>query len=61
MDSDDLEPKRPNLATPLNLEELSVDALGEYIGALKVEIERVENEIEKKKAAHSVADAFFKS
>ena len=60
MDSDDLEPKRPTLGAPLNMDEQSIEALGEYIDALKAEITRTEQAIEKKKAALGAADAFFK-
>lgn len=61
MDSDDLEPKRPNLNAPMNMDEQSIEALGEYIVSLKAEILRTEAAIEKKKSAKGAADAFFKS
>lgn len=43
-----------------NLDNLSVDELEEYIQEMKVEIERVQVDIEKKKASANAADAFFK-
>ena len=61
MDTDDLEPQRPNLAAAKNLEEMSVEALGEYILELEGEIARVKSAIEVKKAARGAADSFFKS
>jgi len=61
MDTDDLEPKRPDLSAVKNLESLSIEALGEYIAELEAEIQRVRNAIEVKQAARGAADAFFKS
>ncbi|MTI11468.1 DUF1192 domain-containing protein [Curvivirga aplysinae] len=61
MDTDDLEPLRPNLATPLDLEEMSIEALGDYIDALNAEIKRVEEAILKKQGAQGAAEALFKS
>lgn len=60
MDTDDLEPMKatPNLK---DLDELSVDAIGEYIDALKVEIKRAEAAIQAKQSARVGADAFFKT
>jgi len=60
MDLDDLQPpkKKPE---PKNLEELSIEALGEYIAELEAEIERVREAIRGKEAARQGADAFFKS
>lgn len=60
MDADDLDPQKtkPKLK---DLDELSVDAIGEYIDALKAEIERAEGAIKAKKSARSGADAFFKT
>ena len=59
MDADDLEPK--NVAPKLkNLEELSIEALGEYIVELEGEVERVRGEIALKQAAQASADDVFK-
>ena len=60
MDTDDLEPITPK-AGPKDLDEMSIEALGEYIGQLKAEIARAEAAIETKQAARAGADAFFKS
>ena len=60
MDSDDLEPIPPK-AGQKDLDEMSIEAIGAYIDALKAEISRAEAAIESKKAARAGADAFFKS
>lgn len=59
MDIDDLEPKskKPEIK---NLEVMSIEALGEYIEELELEIERVTAEIELKKAAREGAESVFK-
>jgi len=59
MDWDDLDPKTKK-PKPRNLDDVSVDALHEYIADLEAEIERVKGEIAKKKAAIAGAEAFFK-
>ncbi|MFC1673491.1 DUF1192 domain-containing protein [Pseudomonadota bacterium] len=60
MDTDDLEPraKKPGLK---DLDEMSIDALDEYIADLKGEIVRAEAAISAKQSARSGADAFFKT
>lgn len=60
MDTDDLEPLKRGVGLK-DLEELSIEAIGAYIEGLKSEIARAQAAIEKKKAARSGADAFFKS
>ena len=60
MDSDDLEPPAKPAGLK-NLDEMSIEAIGEYIGALKAEIARAEAAIEAKQAARQGAHAFFKS
>ncbi|MBF0247916.1 MAG: DUF1192 domain-containing protein [Alphaproteobacteria bacterium] len=60
MDADDLEPIKAKSGAK-NLDELSIEALGEYVEALKAEIVRVETAIDRKMAARAGADAFFKS
>ena len=60
MDTDDLEPITPK-ADMKNLDEMSIEAIGEYIEGLKAEIARAEAAIESKKAARAGAEAFFKS
>jgi len=57
---DDDIPKAKSGEFPRNLEGLSIAELEEYIQALSDEIKRVEDDIEKKKASSSAADAFFK-
>ena len=59
MDTDDLEPivKKPEIK---DLEVISIEALGEYIDELQVEIKRVEVEIELKKKARAGAEDVFK-
>lgn len=44
-----------------NLEQFSVAELEGYISALENEIERVRQDIGRKKASQSAADAFFKN
>ena len=58
MDTDDLEPeqKKPE---PKNLEEMSIEALGEYIAELEAEIARVREVIAGKEVALSGAEQFF--
>lgn len=60
MDTDDLDPIKRK-ASQRDLDEMSIEAIGEYIEGLKAEITRAETAIEKKKTARSGADAFFKS
>ncbi len=59
MDTDDLEPIRPK-EKKKNLEEMSIEALNEYIQDLEVEIRRVREAIAQKEAAQADADSFFK-
>lgn len=60
MDADDLEPMQTK-GGQKDLDEMSIEAIGEYIEALKVEIGRAESAIKAKEAARAGADAFFKS
>ena len=59
MDIDDLEPgkKQP---TRKNLEEMSIESLGEYIGELEAEIARVQKAIDEKEKARAGAESVFK-
>lgn len=59
MDADDLEPikKKPALK---NLDEMSIDALNEYIAGLQAEIERAKAMIASKQSARQGAESFFK-
>ena len=45
---------------PRNLDEMSLSDLQDYIEELQGEIERVREDIRKKKASGDAADAFFK-
>lgn len=64
MDTDDLEPMKPPTgagAMGKDLDEMSIEAIGEYISALKAEIARAEAVVDAKQAARAGAHAFFKS
>ena len=53
---------RPKTATfPRNLENLSIDELQAYIADLETEIERVKQDIGKKRASIEAAAAFFRA
>ena len=55
------EPDQPKKKTePKNLEELSIEALGEYIEELEAEIVRVREVIQEKEQARNGAESFFK-
>ena len=60
MDTDDLEPQQQKPALK-NLEEMSIEALAEYIAELEAAIARVREAIKGKKGAQSDADQFFKT
>ena len=60
MDTDDLKPQQQKPALK-NLEEMSIEALAEYIAELEAEIARVREAIKGKKGAQSDADQFFKT
>jgi len=59
MDEEDLQPqsRKPDVK---NLEVLSIEALGDYIGELEAEIERVRTEITRKQSAQSAAESVFR-
>ena len=60
MFDDDLDPRKPKkILKPLD--NYSIDELKEYIGNLKSEIERAEQEIVKKQAHKNAAANFFKT
>ena len=61
MFDDDLPIKKKTAEFPRNLDLLSISELEEYVGALKEEIARVENDIGKKKATAEAAASVFKS
>ena len=60
MEADDLDIININ-SQKKNLEEMSIDALNEYIEALKEEIKRTENSIAQKQLARNGANSFFKA
>lgn len=59
MSFDDLEPQKKKPALK-SLEELSIEALHEYIAEMEIEILRVREAIKQKEAARQGAEAFFK-
>jgi len=59
MEWNDLEPQKEK-PKPKNLEEMSIEALGEYIEDLQAEIARAEEMIRSKEAARDGAETFFK-
>lgn len=59
MDVDDLEP-RPGPQGKKDLENMSIEALQDYIDQLRAEIDRAQAEIQKKHAARAGAEAVFK-
>ncbi len=59
MDTDDLEPEKKK-PEQKNLEELSIEALEEYIADLEAEIARVREAIAGKQDARKGAETFFK-
>lgn len=61
MDSDDLEPQnQEKKPAPKNLEEMSIEALEEYIAELETEIARVGEAVAGKQDARDGAEQFFK-
>ena len=59
MDILDLEPRKPK-PKPKNLDEMSIEALQEYIEEIEAEIERVQEAISAKKSARVGAESVFK-
>jgi len=59
MDTDDLEPpEKPQ--ERLDLEEMSIEALGERVAELEVEIAKIREVIAAKESARDAADSVFK-
>jgi uncharacterized small protein (DUF1192 family) len=58
-DLDELDPRQKK-PQKLNLDNLNIDDLKEYIAALKAEIVRVEEKLKSKQSHASAAAAFFK-
>ena len=56
---DDLDP-RNGKKKPLNLDDLNIEDLKEYVATLKAELERVETKIKAKQSHASAAASLFK-
>ena len=56
---DDLDPRNKK-KTPLNLDDMNIEDLKEYVASMKAEIERVEAKIKAKQSHASAAASFFK-
>lgn len=59
MDAEDLEPKKLKPA-PRNLDELSIEALRDYIAELEAEIERTRQSVSAKEKARTGAEGIFR-
>jgi uncharacterized small protein (DUF1192 family) len=57
---DDLDPRNAKKAKPLNLDDMNIEDLREYVSVLKAEIARVEDKIKAKQSHASAAASFFK-
>lgn len=58
---DEEERPKPKGIQPMDLDMMSIEALGEYIEELEAEIARVRDKIAAKKDARGAAESFFKS
>jgi uncharacterized small protein (DUF1192 family) len=58
---DEEEKPKPKGIQPLDLDMMSIEALGDYIAELESEIARVRSKIDSKKSARGAAESFFKS
>ena len=58
-DLDDLDPRNAK-KKPLNLDEMNIGDLKEYVAAMKAEIERVEAKIRAKESHASAAASLFR-
>jgi len=58
-DLDDLDPRHKK-TKPLNLDDMNIEDLKEYVAVLKAEIERVEAKIKAKQGHASAAESLFK-
>ncbi len=61
MIAEEEEKPKPKGIVPRDLDELSIEALGDYIAELEAEIARVQDKIASKKDARGAAESFFKS
>jgi uncharacterized small protein (DUF1192 family) len=57
---DDLDPRNAKKAKPLNLDDLNIEDLREYVAVLQAEIVRVEAKMKAKQSHASAAASFFK-
>ena len=60
-EEEDIPPRRQKRLEPLRLDLLGIEELRDYIGELRSEIARVEQDIERKRSHRSAADQFFRS
>ena len=60
IDLDDLDPRNAKKAKPLNLDDLNIEDLQDYVATLKAEIDRVEAKIKAKQSHASAAASLFK-
>jgi uncharacterized small protein (DUF1192 family) len=60
IDLDDLDPRNAKKPKPLNLDDMNIEDLKEYVGTLRAEIERVETKIKAKQSHASAAASLFK-
>ena len=60
IDLDDLDPRNAKKAKPLNLDDMNIEDLREYVSVLTAEIARVEAKIKAKQSHASAAASFFK-
>ncbi|MBO6838742.1 MAG: DUF1192 domain-containing protein [Alphaproteobacteria bacterium] len=58
---DEEERPKPKGIQPMDLDTMSIEALGEYIEELEAEIARVRDKIAAKKDARGAAESLFKS
>ena len=58
-DLDDLDPRQKK-PKPLNLDDMNIEDLQEYVAVLRAEIERVKAKIKAKQGHASAAASFFK-
>ena len=59
IDLDDLDPRQKK-PKPLNLDDMNIEDLQEYVAVLKAEIDRVEAKIKSKQTHASAAASLFK-
>ncbi|MEQ8603789.1 MAG: DUF1192 domain-containing protein [Marivibrio sp.] len=58
---EDDQPKKPQGLIPRDLDQMSIEALEDYIGELQTEIDRAKAKIADKRDARGAAEGFFKS